>query len=157
MTPGFKLYFYPFLLCLTQNEKVRLSDISLFIIKYFDLSDSDLSEMTKQGKSSKHISRVNYCASYLKRLGLVDNKPVGVYTSTPKGKKIFLEKGDKLTRDDLKALPEYIEMQVNKENENMVFVEGHYNRMGKFIAGYWCDKKNLSEETLNNIASKKEN
>lgn len=92
MTPGFKLYFYPFLLCLTQNEKVRLSDISLFIIKYFDLSDSDLSEMTKQGKSSKHISRVNYCASYLKRLGLVDNKPVGVYTITPKGKKIFLEK-----------------------------------------------------------------
>ena len=61
--------------------------------------------MTKQGKSSKHISRVNYCASYLKRLGLVDNKPVGVYTITPKGKKIFLEKGDKLTRDDLKALP----------------------------------------------------
>ena len=62
------------------------------------------------------------------RLGLVDNKPVGVYTITPKGKKIFLEKGDKLTRDDLKALPEYIEMQVNKENENMVFVDNAHNR-----------------------------
>ena len=155
MVPGFKLYFYPFLLCLLQNEKARLSDISLFIIKYFDLKESDLAEMTKQGKTSKHISRVNYCASYLKRLGLVENIRIGIYAITQKGKDILIEKGEKLTRDDLRVLPEYIEMQVNRKNDNMVFVEGHYNRIGKFIPGYWCDKKCLSEETLNNISSKR--
>lgn len=153
MVPPFKLYFYPFLLCLSQRGYVKLSDISLFIIEYFKLDDTDLSEMTKKGSNLKHISRVNYCASYLKKLNLVESKIKGVYYITPKGKIILKERGESFTRDDLRMLPEYIDMQVNKENKNMVFVDSHYNRMGKFIPSYWCDKKNLSKTTLENLYS----
>ena len=118
MVPPFKLYFYPFLLCLSQRGYVKLSDISLFIIEYFKLDDTDLSEMTKKGSNLKHISRVNYCASYLKKLNLVESKIKGVYYITPKGKIILKERGESFTRDDLRMLPEYIDMQVNKENKN---------------------------------------
>ena len=154
MVPPFKKYFYPFLLCLSQQEHIKLSDISLFVIRYFNLDSTDLSEMTKNGNSPKHISRINYCASYLKKLKLIENKVKGVYCITSKGKKILEEKGENLTRDDLRLLPEYINMQVNKENKNMVFVDSHYNRMGKFIPSYWCDKKNLSETTFKKLSSR---
>ena len=123
MIPPFKLYFYPFLLCISNRKEKKLFLIAKEIADFFNLSSDDLKEMTKQRSSSKHQSRVNYCATYLKKLGLVTSKPKGIYTITDKGLMMLEKKGDKLTRDDLKVLPEYINMQINKDNPD---VSGEY-------------------------------
>lgn len=146
MIPPFKLYFYPFLLCLSNKKEVRLGVISLFVAQYFKLDKNDLSEMTKKGSSTKHLSRMNYCASYLKKLGLVKSNKTGIYSITNKGMSILIEKGDKLTRDDFKTLPEYINMQINLDNPDAVYIKEHYNKKGRLIPAYWCNINNISKD-----------
>ena len=145
MIPPFKLYFYPFLLCLSNGNEEKLITIAQFIANYYEISGKDLKEKTKAGSTSKHKSRVNFCATYLKRLGYVKSRPIGMYTITEKGLIVLEEKGDKLTRDDLRILPEYIDMQINKSNPEMVYVKEHFNKKGKYVPSYWCNINALSK------------
>lgn len=146
MIPAFKLYFYPFLLCLNDDEEKTLTRIAMFIADYFHLSNKDLNERTKRNSNTKHMSRVNYCASYLKRLDLVSSEKRGFYYITEKGKALLNQKGDSLTRDDLRFLPEYASMQNKRFSPDMVYVKEHYSKDGKIIPGYWCNIKNISKK-----------
>ena len=38
----------------------------------------------------------------------------------------------------------YIDMQINKNNPDMVYVKEHYNKKGKFVPAYWCNVNSLS-------------
>lgn len=144
MIPPFKKYFYPFLLCLNDGSEKKLATIAAFVANYFNLDIWDLQELTKKGSNTKHMSRINYCATYLKRLDLVTSRPKGIYKITQKGKEIIEQKGDALSRDHLKTLPEYIEMQRNATNSEIVYIKEHYNKYGKLVPAYWCNIKNVS-------------
>lgn len=143
MIPPFKLYFYPFLQCLSDEEERKLSSIAEFIADYFDMDEEDVSELTKHGSNTKHMSRVNYCATYLKKVGFVRSSMVGRYEILPEGLKILKEKGKDLTRDDLKVLPSYRNMQTKNADGKKVFIKSHYTKSGKFIPSYWSDIKNV--------------
>ena len=146
MIPAFKLYFYPFLLCLNDDVEKTLARIAMFIADYFCLNEQDLCERTKRNSNTKHMSRINYCASYLKRLELVSSKSKGKYSITDKGKALLEKKGDSLTRDDLRFFPEYASMQNKRTSLDMVYVKEHYSKEGKIIPGYWCNIKNISKK-----------
>ncbi len=87
MTPKFKYYFYPFLYNLKERETCRLYDLTRYIGQDLKLTDGDLEEYTKGGRVTKHSSRVNYCASYLKKMGLVETFSAGTYQITSVGRK----------------------------------------------------------------------
>ncbi len=84
------------------------------------MSNEDYNEYTKSGRVTKHFSRVNYCASYLKKMGLVEAFSVGSYKITTKGLEVLEKYGEDLTLDNLRELPEFIATQVNSENTNVV-------------------------------------
>lgn len=112
------------------------------------MSENDLKEYTKSGRVTKHNSRVNYCASYLKKMGLVETFSVGAYQITPKGKCVLEKYGKDLTLDSLRELPEFIITQANPENRDLVYVKPH-KRGSKIIGPYICNKKLLNEKNPN--------
>ncbi len=148
MIPKFKFYFFPFLDNLSRRGNCRLYDLSQYIGTDLDLSDEDLCECTKGGRLTKHNSRVNYCASYLKKMGLVEAFSMGAYKITAKGLSVLEKYGKELTLDSLRELPEFIATQVNPKNSNVVYVKPH-KRGDKTINPYICNKKSLKSKNPN--------
>lgn len=148
MIPKFKYYFYPFLKNLAHKGKCRLYDLSRYIGADLNMSENDLMEKTKSGKMTKHSSRVNYCASYLKKMGLVETFSVGSYQITEKGEMVLKKYGERLTLDSLKELPEFIVTQISSDNPDLVYVKPH-KRGSKIIGPYVCNKKLLNEKNPN--------
>ena len=148
MVPKFSSYFYPFLKNLYLRGSCRLFDLCRYVGEDLQLSSADLNECTKGGRVKKHISRMNYCASYLKRMELVENFSTGSYRITEKGRDILEKFGDKLSLSHLRELPEFIATQINAYNTDAVYVKPHF-RGGKYIAPYVCSKKNLNSKNEN--------
>lgn len=148
MIPGFNLYFYPFLRTLEDKGCCRLIDISQSIALWFKLSENDLKELTRGGKTTKHISRINYCASYLKKMGLIENQSYGAYTITENGKKELKKYGEQLSRNTLRHLPEYRATQLSCNNIEKVYIKPH-KKGDKLIGGYVCSKKVVSKSNPN--------
>lgn len=148
MIPKFKFYFFPFLKNLSQRGNCRLYDLSRYIGIDLKLTEGDLKENTKSGRITKHSSRVNYCASYLKKMGLVETFSVGSYQITEKGEMVLQKYGERLTLDSLRELPEFIATQVSSENIDLVYVKPH-KRGSKIIGPYVCNKKLLNEKNPN--------
>ena len=149
MIPPFTLYFYPFLKTLFDKGSCQLSDISMSVAKQLHITDADLQEMTKGGKQTKHSSRIYYCSSYLKKMGLVDAFSIGCYRITERGKDILVQYGENLDLNKLRELPEFVSTQVGKTNNaNLVLVKAH-KRGDKIIAPYICNSKNLKKDNPN--------
>lgn len=148
MIPKFKYYFYPFLSNLEKRDTCRLFDLARYISQDLKLTGNDLSEYTKSGRVTKHSSRVNYCASYLKRMGLVEAFSVGAYKITERGREILEKYGKGLTLDSLRELPEYIATQINADNTDVVYVKPH-KRGNKMIGPYICNKNLLKKKNPN--------
>lgn len=148
MIPKFKEYFAPFLLILKDKGDCRLYDLAQYIAEYFNLTSKDLMDKTSSGKITKHLSRVNYCASYLKKMGYVENYSMGVYRVSPKGENLLKELGSHFTLDELRIRPEYISTQVGKNNSETIYVKSHI-RGGKIINPYICKKKQLKKDNPN--------
>lgn len=156
MIPKFKYYFFPFLKNLESRETCRLYDLSRYIGKDLNLKEIDMSETTKGGKQTKHSSRVNYCASYLKRMGLVKAYSIGSYIITQRGKDVLKQYGKNLTLESLRELPEFIATQINANNTDVVYVKSH-KRGDKIISPYVCKKKFLNTKNPNIVNSISEN
>lgn len=148
MIPKFKYYFYPFLDNLSKKGNCRLYDLSRYIGVDMKLTHQDLNERTKSGRVTKHSSRVNYCASYLKRMGLVEAFSMGSYNITAKGISVLEKYGNELTLDSLRELPEFVATQVNPKNADIVYVKPH-KRGSKTINPYVCNKKLLKAKNPN--------
>ena len=149
MIPPFKYYFYPFLNILKKKGCCRLFDLIGYIAKELNLSNDDLKELTKGGSITKHNSRVNYCAAYLKRMGFVSSDSPGAYRITDRGILILKEYGAELTLTDLRNLPEFVATQVNANNSDVVFVKAHTTKSGKIVNAYICNKNLLKEKNPN--------
>lgn len=149
MIPPFKYYFYPFLSILKDKGQCRLYDLFGYIAKELNLTSDDIKELTKGGRTTKHHSRVNYCAAYLKKMGFVVADSPGAYRITDRGIQILNEFGIKLTLSDLRNLPEFLATQVNAENKDVVFVKPHITKSGKFVNAYICNKKQLRKQNPN--------
>jgi restriction endonuclease Mrr len=91
---------------------------------------------------------MNYCASYLKKMGLVETFSMGSYRITEKGRKVLEKYGDKLSLSQLRELPEFIATQINAYNTDAVYIKPHY-RGGKYIAPYVCKKQSLNSKNVN--------
>ena len=152
MIPKFSFYFYPFLKNLDIRESCRLFDLCKYVGEDLQLTTSDLNEYTKGGKVKRHISRMNYCASYLKKMGLVENFSMGSYRITEKGRKILEKFGDKLSLSQLRELPEFIATQINAYNTDAVYVKPH-KRGHKMIGPYICNKNLLRSKNPNIMPS----
>lgn len=148
MVPPFKYYFYPFLACLNEKGEVRLNVLTGLIAEYLELSSEDLRDLTKSGRVTKHYSRVNYCASYLKKMGLVSSSSPSLYVITQKGIELLNKFGKDLTLTSLRDLPEYISTQINATNRNVVYVKPH-TRNGRKINGYFCNINDLRKQNPN--------
>lgn len=144
MVPKFSSYFYPFLKNLKEDEVCSLSVLSKLISTDFHLTETDLKEMTRGGAQTKHKSNLNYCAAYLKKMGLVETPKTGKYMVTPKGLQVLDKYGENLNLSTLRELPEFVLTQYNPNNKDMVVIKAHKNG-DRMIGTYTCRKDSVSK------------
>lgn len=145
MIPPFKYYFYPFLNNLEKRGTCRLYDLGKYIANDLNIARSDLFERTKSKRTTKHSSRLNYCASYLKKMKLVESTSTGVYVITSRGKEVLMKFGSKLSLDELRNLPEFIATQINTNKNDYVYVKPHI-RGGRKINAYIIQRDKLKKD-----------
>lgn len=146
MIPPFSDYFYPFLLIVKKNKEIKLSSVASGIAAHFNLTGDDVKVRTQGGRTTKHESRVNYCASYLKKMGLVTSSGYGVYNITNQGIDVLNKFGRKLSFSDLKTLPGYINVIASRnKGKDVVLIEAH-TRNGSFVPPYFISKDKIGKD-----------
>lgn len=147
MIQPFKYYFFPFLLSLKDKKTHKIKEISEFVGVFFKMSNEELSTLTKGGGVTKHNSRINYCASYLKRMGFVETETKVLYSITSRGIQLLKTYGDTLTLDSIRVIPEYLELQKGKSKLdcNKILIAGHYKN-GKYIPPYYCNVNQVGKK-----------
>lgn len=148
MIPKFSSYFYPFLKNLKEIDSCSLKQLSMMICRDLGLNESDLEEVTRSGSTTKHKSNLNYCAAYLKKMGLVERPSQGNYKITLKGLDVLEKYGDKFSLSSLRELPEFILTQFNPKNSDMVCVKAH-KKGNKIIGAYVCRKEMIRKDNPN--------
>lgn len=148
MIPKFSSYFLPFMKSLYKNEICSLGALSKMVSDDLHLSEADMNERTKGGSVTKHKSNINYCAAYLKKMGLIEKVGHGVYKITQKGVDVLQTYGDKLNLSTLRELPEFIFTQYNPNNKDMVLVMPH-KKGDKMVGAYYCNKRAISKNNPN--------
>ena len=133
MIPKFKEYFYPFLSSI-EIEGKRIATIRSEIAAFFQLSDKDLSELTKGG-NLKHFDRTAWAATYLRKMGLIKRDGL-IYTITPSGKDILQKYGDSFSLAILRDMKGFESTQRKTDSDKSHWVEGHYRPDGTYVAGY---------------------
>lgn len=117
--PIFEDFLYPFLLA-TKDKDVTISEMRQYIIKYFNLSDEDLSLRTKSGNTTQFADRLNWVRQYLRRALMIELPDRGVYRITQRGKD-YLAKHTSMRKQDLMQYEEfaaYAEPSNPKPNES---------------------------------------
>lgn len=149
MIPGFKDYFYPCLLSISDGNLHTYAEIKHAISDYFSLSVEDLAEKTPSGKN-RHADRCSWTVAYLRKAGLVTFES-RFYKITELGLKTFEEKKEEF---DLNVVRDMEDFSKSQSSASGYWVPPHYTSSGKYVAGYWSNHKykgcrrRLSEEEL---------
>lgn len=135
MIPNFKDYFYPFMLCLSDDKFHTIREIRESIALYFSLTQEDLREKTKSG-NLRHNDRVSWTSTYLKKMKLITYSKTGGYKIMPEGMRIFHEKGEEFDLNTVRDLEGFQRLQRKEETQSGFWVPGHWTSTGRYIAGY---------------------
>jgi len=105
--PGFEEFMLPILSFLSDGQEYQTKDIKKHLIDLYTITDEELKEMIKSGRTTVFLTRSSWAISYLKHTGLISSSKQGWYVITERGKKVLNEKPNKIDRAYLMQFPEY--------------------------------------------------
>lgn len=79
------------------------------------LSEADCAEMLPSGRQSKVVNRTAWAILYLSGAGLLEKRARGVYRTTDEGLRLLSSSPERLSLDDLKRYPAYLEWRRGTE------------------------------------------
>lgn len=103
--PIFEDFLYPFLLA-TSKKDMTVSEMRQYIVDYFNLSDEDCSQRTKNGNTTQVVDRLNWVRQYLRRALMIELPQRGVYRITQRGRD-YLASHNSMRKIDLMQYPEF--------------------------------------------------
>ena len=103
--PIFEDFLYPFLLA-TSKKDMTVSDMRQYIVKYFNLTEDDCKQRTKNGNTTQVADRLNWVRQYLRRALMIELPQRGVYRITQRGKD-YLASHNSMRKIDLMQYPEF--------------------------------------------------
>lgn len=88
--PKYSDFYNAFLQSLKDGVAHSKSECNEYVCRAMDLSEDDLSELTASGYSL-WVNRVGWCATYLKKAGLIASPKRAVFQITKEGQKVLTE------------------------------------------------------------------
>ncbi|MCI5864690.1 MAG: restriction endonuclease [Cloacibacillus porcorum] len=90
--PKYNEMYKPFLEALKDGKQHTLKDIIKYIVKYFDLTESDISELLPSGRQTVFRNRIGWARTYLKKSGLIGSPKRAEFIITNTGKDAISDK-----------------------------------------------------------------
>lgn len=106
--PKYFEMYKSFLHGLEDGKEHPYIDIKNQVIKDFNLSDADVTELLSNGRQSVFSNRIGWCRTYLKKAGLIESPSRAHFVITAAGKEIF-NTVDVITNDTLRKFPSFVE------------------------------------------------
>ena len=137
--PKYFEMYKSFLRGLEDGKEHPYIDVKIQVLKDFNLSDADISELLPSGKQTIFNNRIGWCRTYLKKAGLIESPSRANFIITAEGKRI-LDTVDVISNDVLRTYPSFVE-----------FVGGEADSGQKDITAESSDE--TPQETLERVHS----
>ena len=124
--PKYFEMYKSFLRGLADGAEHPYIDIKNQVIKDFNLSDADITELLSNGKQSIFSNRIGWCRTYLKKAGLIESPSRARFVITASGKQIF-DTVDVITNDTLRRFPSFVEFVDGETSNNQVDITADSN------------------------------
>lgn len=124
--PKYYEMYKSFLSGLADGAEHPYIDIKNQVIKDFNLSDTDVTELLSNGKQSIFSNRIGWCRTYLKKAGLIESPSRARFVITAAGKQI-LNTVDVITNDTLRMFPSFVEFVDGETGNNQVDITADTN------------------------------
>jgi restriction system protein len=97
----------PLLDFIGKNDNISMKTVKEEMIKYFNISKEEQEQKTPNNKQFLYYNRIAWAVSYLKMAELIFSPKRGTYKTTDLGKKILLNKPEKITISFLKQFEKF--------------------------------------------------
>ena len=105
--PKYFEMYRTFLECLKDGKIHKIKEVKTAVIKAFQLSEKDLSEMLPSGKQRVFDNRIGWCSTYLKKANLIESPVRAQFAITPNGLDL-LAQNIEIDNKTLEQFPEFI-------------------------------------------------
>jgi restriction system protein len=106
--PDFQSFLLPLLKLAADGKEHSIAEAREALVRYFKLSDEDLSQMLPSGKQATFNNRVQWAKVYLSKALLLDNPKRGTFALTERGRALLDENHAELKKKDLFRYPEFV-------------------------------------------------
>lgn len=119
--PKYFEMYKSFLRGLEDGKEHPYIDVKKQVIKDFNLSDADITELLPSEKQSIFNNRIGWCRTYLKKAGLIESPSRAHFVITTEGKRI-LNTVDVISNDTLRTFPSFVEFMGGEVNNGQEIV-----------------------------------
>lgn len=153
--PQFKYFILPLLHHLSDDKEHTMKEVEEALAAKFNLSESQLSELTPSGRMTIFSNRVGWAKTYLKKAGLIDAPKKALFKITQEGQKVLAKKPEIITPKSLEKFTSFREFQYGSGEEIVQEESKTSENTPEEImeVGYQSIVKELRNELLTNLKS----
>ncbi len=113
--PKYHEFMKPLLIALSDNNEHKLRDLYSDLADYFNLNDSDRSELIPSGRQLLYHNRIGWAKTYLKKAGLIDTVSRATFKISEAGKAVLKDNPDFINQQFLMSFQGFKDF-INTDN-----------------------------------------
>jgi len=154
--PDFQTIMLPLLEITKDGNEHSVRDLLVKLAIYFNLSDSDLNELTPSGKQTTFYNRVSWARTYLTKSGLLKMTRRSYYKITEQGIQALAQNPVRIDMKFLSQYPEYIAFKTKKNITDTSDTESKHESEEQtpeeiLDTAYQEIRDNLAQELLDSV------
>jgi restriction system protein len=155
--PGFQKYFLPFLELIKDEKEHAMSELYESLANYFKLSDEEKSELLPSGLQTRHVNRVQWTRTFLKKAQLLESSGRGKIRILERGIKVLSENLSEINIKYLERFPEFKEFRTSTKSngdEPKILIEETVQTPDEILeASYNNLRQELAKDLLDKVKS----
>ena len=155
--PGLSKYLLPLLKLINDGKEYHINKLYEPIADYLNLSKEDRDELLPSGKQRRHINRVLWASTILKKAMLIEPKGRGIIIISKRGQDVLSQRLDNIDIKYLERFPEFVEFhrttKTDKPQDQINKIEDEQTPEEIFEASYNSLMQDLAKEILVNVKS----
>ena len=144
----------PILECLSDGQVHTMKELKVYVIKYFQLTEEDVSALLPSGTQTYLTNRIGWARTYLKKAGLIESPARAVFQITKAGEDVLHENPNVIDQKYLLRYDSFKEF-VGKEEKGRLNSEMEGEQTDTpddiFESSYQKINQNLADDILNEV------
>lgn len=144
----------PILECLSDGQAHTMKDLKVYVIKYFKLTEEDVSALLPSGTQTYLTNRIGWARTYLKKAGLIDSPARAVFQITKDGMDVLHDNPNVIDQKYLLRYESFKDFVGKEEKANLQSeMEGEQTDTPEdiFERSYQKINQNLADDILTEV------